>query len=69
MKELPVEDFYTNGAKVRADGRVMRDNYLFQVKSPAESTGPWDYFKLLATIPGAQAVRPVADSPCPLLHQ
>jgi branched-chain amino acid transport system substrate-binding protein len=69
MKELPVEDFYTNGAKVRADGRVMRDHYLFQVKSPAESTGPWDYFKLLATIPGAQAVRPVADSPCPLLHQ
>ncbi len=69
MKELPVEDFYTHGAKVRADGRVMRDHYLFQVKSPAESTGPWDYFKLLATIPGEQAVRPVADSPCPLLHQ
>jgi branched-chain amino acid transport system substrate-binding protein len=69
MKELPVEDFYTHGAKVRADGRVMRDHYLFQVKSPDESKAPWDYFKLLATIPGAQAVRPVADSPCPLLRQ
>jgi branched-chain amino acid transport system substrate-binding protein len=68
MKELPVEDFYTHGAKVRADGRVMRDHYLFQVKSPAESKAQWDYFKLLATIPGAQAVRPVADNPCPLLH-
>jgi branched-chain amino acid transport system substrate-binding protein len=67
MKELPVEDFYTHGAKVRADGRVMRDHYLFQVKSPAESHGPWDYFKLLATIPGAEAVRPVSENPCPLL--
>jgi branched-chain amino acid transport system substrate-binding protein len=68
MKELPVEDFYTHGAKVRADGRVMRDHFLFQVKSPAESHGPWDYFKLLATIPGADAVRPVSDNPCPLLR-
>jgi len=68
MKEMPVEDFYTHGAKVRADGRVMRDHYLFQVKSPAESHGPWDYFKLLATIPGADAVRPVSENPCPLLR-
>jgi branched-chain amino acid transport system substrate-binding protein len=68
MKEMPVEDFYTHGAKVRADGRIMRDHYLFQVKSPSESKAPWDYFKLLATIPGEQAVRPAADNPCPLLH-
>jgi len=68
MKEMLVEDFYTHGAKVRADGRVMRDHYLFQVKSPAESHGPWDYFKLLATIPGADAVRPVSENPCPLLR-
>lgn len=68
MKELPVEDFYTHGAKVRADGRVMRDHYLFQVKSPAESHAPWDYFKQLATIPGAEAVRPAAENPCPLLR-
>jgi branched-chain amino acid transport system substrate-binding protein len=68
MKQLPVEDFYTHGAKVRADGRIMRDHYLFQVKSPEESKGPWDYYKLLATIPGAEAVRPVAENPCPLLR-
>ncbi|MGD0106036.1 MAG: ABC transporter substrate-binding protein [Rhodopila sp.] len=68
MKEMPVEDFYTHGAKVRADGRLMRDHYLFQVKSPAESQGPWDYFKLLATIPGVDAVRPVSEDPCPLLR-
>jgi branched-chain amino acid transport system substrate-binding protein len=68
MKEMPVEDFYTHGAMVRADGRIMRDHYLFQVKSPAESKGPWDYFKLLATIPGADAVRPAAENPCPLLR-
>jgi len=48
MKELPVEDFYTHGAK-----------------SPEESHGPWDYVKLLATIPGADAVRPVSENPCP----
>lgn len=69
MKELPVEDFYTHGAKVRADGRIMRDHYLFQIKSPAESKRPWDYYKLMATIPGADAVRPVAENPCPLLHR
>ena len=68
MKELPVEDFYTHGAKVRADGRIMRDHYLFQVKSPAESHAPWDYLKLVATIPGDQAVRPAAESSCPLLQ-
>jgi branched-chain amino acid transport system substrate-binding protein len=68
MKEMPVEDFYTHGARVRADGRLMRDHYLFQVKTPNESKAPWDYLKLLATIPGAQAVRPAEDNPCPLLR-
>lgn len=69
MKELPVNDFYTHGAKVRADGRIMRDHYLFRIKSPAESKQPWDYYKLVATIPGAEAVRPATENPCPLLHQ
>jgi branched-chain amino acid transport system substrate-binding protein len=69
MKELPVNDFYTHGAKVRADGRIMRDHYLFRIKSPVESKQPWDYYKLVATIPGAEAVRPAAENPCPLLHQ
>jgi branched-chain amino acid transport system substrate-binding protein len=47
----------------------MRDHYLFRIKSPAESKQPWDYYKLVATIPGAEAVRPATENPCPLLHQ
>jgi len=55
------------GFKVREDGRVMRDMHLFQVKSPAESKGPWDYYKFLSTVPGQDAFVPVAESECPLL--
>jgi branched-chain amino acid transport system substrate-binding protein len=51
MKALPISDFMTKRGWVREDGRVMRDMYLYQVKSPAESKGPWDYYKLIATIP------------------
>lgn len=65
MKELPVEDFYNHGVVIRADGRVMHKMYLFEVKSPAESKGPWDYYKLVATIPAQQAWRPLAEGECP----
>src|SRR3546814_7820448 len=57
IRELPVEDFMSDGYEVRADGRVMREMYLVQVKSPEESKGPWDYYKVLATIPAEQAYR------------
>jgi branched-chain amino acid transport system substrate-binding protein len=66
MRELPVEDFYAPGARLRIDGRLVHDMYLAQVKKPAESTGPWDYYKILATIPGDQAFHSLADGGCPL---
>jgi branched-chain amino acid transport system substrate-binding protein len=67
MREIPINDFMSNNVHIRADGRVMRDFYLFQVKTPAESKGPWDYYNLVRTIPAEEAVRPVAESACPLL--
>jgi branched-chain amino acid transport system substrate-binding protein len=66
MKEMPVNDFMTRQGKIRADGRLVRDMYLFQVKSPAESRGGFDYYKLVATIPGDQAFRPLGEGGCPL---
>jgi branched-chain amino acid transport system substrate-binding protein len=67
MKELPVNDFFTKGGRVRQDGRVIRNMYLFQVKSPEESKYPYDYYKLLNTVPGEQAFRPLADGGCPMV--
>jgi len=69
MRELPINDFMTKNGKLREDGRVMRDMYLFQVKSPAESKYQFDYFKLLATIPADQAFRPLSESECPLVKK
>lgn len=65
MRELPIEDFMTHGGRARADGRVVRDLYLFKVKDPAESKGPWDLYTPIATIPGEQAFRPLSDGGCP----
>ena len=64
MKEMPVEDFFAKKGKVLANGRMVHDMYLFQVKSPAESKGPWDYYKHLSTIPGDQAFASLKDSGC-----
>ena len=64
MKELPVQDFFAKNGKVLANGRMVHDMYLFQVKSPAESKGPWDYYKHLSTIPGDQAFASLKDSGC-----
>ena len=58
MREIPVNDFYTKNGRVREDGRMVHDMYFVQVKTPEESTGPWDYYKILSTIPGDQAFRP-----------
>jgi branched-chain amino acid transport system substrate-binding protein len=63
---MPVNDFMTRQGTIRADGRLVRDMYLFQVKSPAESRGGFDYYKLVATIPGNQAFRPLGEGGCPL---
>ncbi|MGN6487100.1 MAG: ABC transporter substrate-binding protein, partial [Devosia sp.] len=68
MKELPADDPLFGKGEVRADGRVTHDLDLFKVKSPAESKGPWDYYETLATIPAAEAFRPLADGGCPLVN-
>ena len=68
MREMPVNDFMTKNGKIREDGRLMRHMYLFRVKSPDASTGPWDYYELLATIPAAEAFRPLEDGGCALVN-
>jgi len=67
MKELPVNDFMTKNGKVRADGRVVRDMYLMQAKTPEESKGEWDLVKMVATVPGNEAFRPINEGECPLV--
>jgi branched-chain amino acid transport system substrate-binding protein len=64
---MPINDFYTTNASIREDGRVIRDMYLLQVKDPKESKYPWDYYKILDTIPGDKAFRPLKDGNCPLV--
>ena len=67
MRETPVNDAFTKNGVLREDGRMVHDMYLVQVKSPAESKGEWDLAKIVATIPGDKAFRPLAESKCPLL--
>jgi branched-chain amino acid transport system substrate-binding protein len=64
MKAMPVEDDCFGKTKIREDGRNLVPSYLFEVKKPSESKGPWDYYKLIATTPGDQAFRPLADGHC-----
>jgi branched-chain amino acid transport system substrate-binding protein len=69
MREMPVNDFMTRNGKIREDGRLVRDMYLFRVKSPDESKYKFDYYKLLATIPGEEAFKPMEEGGCPLLKK
>ena len=69
MRELPVNDFYNKDVEIRADGRVMHDMYLMEVKSPGESKGGFDYYKMVAKIPAADAFRPLSEGGCPLAAQ
>jgi branched-chain amino acid transport system substrate-binding protein len=69
MKEMPTDDPLFGEGMIRIDGRTIHPAYLFQVKSPAESKYPWDYYKLIATIPAEEAFRPLAESPCPLVKK
>ena len=69
MKANPINDFFVKNGRIRADGRMMREMYLFEVKDPSESKYPWDYFKLKATIPAEQAFMPESKSVCPLLKK
>ncbi len=68
MREMPVNDAFAKGGRLRPDGRMEHDMYLMRVKAPAESKGPWDYYSLIATIPAAVATRPLAQSDCPLVR-
>jgi branched-chain amino acid transport system substrate-binding protein len=67
MKAMPTDDPLFGKGSIRADGRKIHPMYLFQVKSPAESKGEWDYFKLVSTIPADEAFRPLKDGGCPLV--
>jgi branched-chain amino acid transport system substrate-binding protein len=68
MKKTKVDDFYNKGY-IRADGRMIHDMYLYEVKSPKEATTPWDYYKLVAKVPGEQAFTTPAESKCALLKK
>jgi branched-chain amino acid transport system substrate-binding protein len=69
MKAIPISDFFAKNGHIRDDGRMVHDMYLVQVKSPAESKGEWDLYKILATVPGDQAYRPTGEGGCPLAKQ
>jgi branched-chain amino acid transport system substrate-binding protein len=68
LKKMKVDDFYNKG-QIRADGRMIHDMYLFQVKGSKESTTPWDYYKTVAKVPGEQAFTTVAESKCSLIKK
>ena len=67
MKDLPTDDVLFGKGSIRKDGRKLHPAYLFEVKKPSESKGPYDYYKLLATIPADQAFRPLNEGDCPLV--
>ncbi|MGH8751410.1 MAG: ABC transporter substrate-binding protein [Burkholderiales bacterium] len=69
MKATPVNDFFAKNGNIRDDGRMVHDMYLVQVKTPAESKYPWDYYNVRQVIPGDQAYQPLADSRCPLVKK
>ena len=67
MRATPINDFFAKDGKIRADGRMVHDMYLYEVKKSDESKEPWDYYKLVATIPADQAFLPLSESKCPLV--
>jgi branched-chain amino acid transport system substrate-binding protein len=69
MKEMPIHDFFTPDGHIRADGLMVHDMYLFQVKTPAESKEPWDYYKLVRTVPADQVSPPLSESTCALVKK
>jgi branched-chain amino acid transport system substrate-binding protein len=69
MKETPINDMFAKNGKIREDGRMVHDMYLFEVKKPSESKGRWDDYKLIATIPGNEAFQSLELSRCPLVKK
>ena len=69
MRSTPINDFFVKNGKIREDGRMVHDMYLYEVKKPSESKGQWDYYKFVATIPADQAFLPLSESKCPLVKK
>jgi branched-chain amino acid transport system substrate-binding protein len=69
LKQMTLNDAFVKNGKIRADGRMVHDFYLFQVKTPAESKGPWDYYKLISTVPADEAFQPLSLSRCSLVKK
>lgn len=69
MRETPVNDFFAKDGRIRADGRMVHDMYVYEVKTPAESKGEWDYYKLRSVVPRDEAFRPLSESNCPLVKK
>ena len=67
LKKQKINDMFAKGGYIRPDGRMVHEMYLMQVKTPAESKEPWDYFKVAQVIPGEQAYQSLANSKCPLI--
>jgi branched-chain amino acid transport system substrate-binding protein len=67
MKTMPINDMFAKNGKIRIDGRMVHDMYLVEIKKPSESKYPWDYYKILRTIPGDEAYRPLDKGNCPLV--
>jgi branched-chain amino acid transport system substrate-binding protein len=68
MKAMPTHDIVFGDGMIRPDGRVIHNMYLFEVKTPEQSTGPWDYYRLKQTVPAAQAFRPIDQGGCPMVR-
>lgn len=64
MRDIPIDDFMMHGGELRADGSVVRDRYVYQVKSPAESKAPWDYYRTICKIDGNSVLPPLHKSEC-----
>lgn len=69
LKSMKLDDMFAQGGHIREDGRMVHDMYLAQVKTPAESKGAWDYYKILSTIPGEKAFKPLSESTCALVKK
>ncbi|MCD2165808.1 ABC transporter substrate-binding protein [Comamonas koreensis] len=69
MREMPINDVFTKNGRLREDGMMVHDMYLFQVKSPQESKAPWDYYKVISTVPADKAFLPLSESACPLVKK
>ncbi|MBK1836541.1 ABC transporter substrate-binding protein [Azospirillum sp. YIM B02556] len=68
MRELPINDVITKGGQLREDGLMLHDILVAEVKSPTESKGPWDYYKIIGTVPASEAYWPLSESRCPLVQ-